>query len=546
MPNRSPLSKGRQAVADRLWRAAYEFLTRADADESLELDDVETLAATCFLLALDDESVDYWARAYQGHLDVGDQAQAARCAFWAGFQLFQGGGAARAGGWMARAQAAVESCGKDCVERGYVLTASGIQEVFQENPDEALALFDQAKEKGEQFADPTLMALCHLGQAHARILRGDYSEGVRLLDEVMVSVTSDDVAPTVTGLVYCATIVQCQELFEIQRAHEWTRALSRWCESQPDLVPFRGQCLVHRAELMQLKGDWSDAMREVHLARERLGDPPGQPAIGMAYYEQGELHRLRGEFTQAERAYQQAHQLGHPPQPGLSLLWSQQGRHEVAARALRRAIDECQVRNLRARLLAAYVETSIACDALDQAGKAVAELTATAEELGAPMLRAMSDHQSGALQLALGDYDQALTVLRHAWRGWQDLSAPYEAARVRVLMTRAYRELGEPDSASMELDAARVSFEQLGAAADLVTINKLSEPAAAPTSGSILTQRETEVIRLLATGATNREIAVELVISEKTVARHVSNIFTKVDLSSRAAATAYAYEHGLV
>jgi DNA-binding CsgD family transcriptional regulator len=196
--------------------------------------------------------------------------------------------------------------------------------------------------------------------------------------------------------------------------------------------------------------------------------------------------------------------------------------------------------------VAAYVETRIACDALDQAGKAVAELTATAEELGAPMLRAMSDHQSGALQLALGDHDQALTVLRHAWRGWQDLSAPYGAARVRVLMTRAYLELGEPDSASMELDAARVSFEQLGAAADLVTINKLSEPAAAPTSGSILTQRETEVIRLLATGATNREIAVELVISEKTVARHVSNIFTKVDLSSRAAATAYAYEHGLV
>lgn len=546
MPNHTPLAKGRQAVADRLWRAAYDHLTVADAEGPLELDDVEKLAETCYLLAMEDESVDLWARAYHEHLNREDHPGAARCGFWAAFQLFQAGEPARGGGWLGRAQSALEMCADDCVERGYVLTPVAIQEVHQGNPQAALPMFDQALVKGEQYSDPTLMALARLGQAHARILLGDFQTGLGLLDEVMVSVTADEVVPTVSGMAYCATIIQCTEVFEVRRAHEWTRALSRWCESQPDLVPFRGQCLVHRAELMQLKGDWSDAMREVQLAGEHLANPPGQPAIGMAYYEQGELYRLRGQFTQAEQAYQQANQYGHPPQPGLSLLWSLQGRHAVAAKALEHALGDCAVRHLRARLLAAYVEVTIAGDALEPAREGSSELSTIAKELDAPMVRAMSDHQAGALERALGNPDKALTLLRRAWRGWQDLGAPYEAARVRLLMARVYQELGEPDSASMELDAARVSFEQLGAAADVVAVKKLSEPDSIVAADTILTQRETEVIRLLASGATNREIALELVISEKTVARHVSNIYNKLDLSSRAAATAYAYENGLV
>ena len=545
MPLETPLAQGRQAVADRSWRAAYDLLTKADAETSLELHDVEALAATCFLLAIEDASIELWARAYHGHLDSGDYARAARCAFWAAFQLFQTNEPARGGGWLGRAQSALELCSQDCVERGYVLTPVAIQQVHQGNPEAALPMFDEALAKGEKFADPTLLVLARLGQAHAHILQGDYEKGLRLLDEVMVSVTSGEVAPTVSGLAYCATITQCQEVFDVRRAQEWTRVLSHWCESQPDLVPFRGQCLVHRAELMHLKGDWSDAMREVQLARDRLNDPPDQPAIGLAHYEQGELHRIRGEFTQAEQAYQRAHQVGHDPQPGLSLLWLQQGRHGVARSTIRRAVDACTVRNLRARLLTAYVETSIACGSLDEARHAADELATIAEVLGAPMVQAMSDQQLGAMQLALGDADASLALLRKAWAGWQSLGAPYEAARVRVLMAQAFRKLGEVDSARMEFDAAGISFQQLGAAADLLAIEKLVRPNEFA-HVTTLTGRELEVIRLLATGATNRDIAVDLVISEKTVARHVSNIYNKLDVSSRAAATAYVYENKLV
>lgn len=544
MPKQTLLAQGRQAISDRSWRAAHDFLTSADAETPLELDDVEQLAAACFLLALEDASVEIWARAYHGHLEAHDYPGASRCAFWAAFQLFQTGEPARGGGWLGRSQSALELCTEDCVERGYVLTPIAIQQVHQGNPEAALPMFDEALVKGKQFGDPTLLALARLGQAHARILLGEFDDGIRLLDEVMVSVTSDEVVPTVSGMAYCATIIQCQEVFDVHRAQEWTRVLSQWCESQPDLVPFRGQCLVHRAQLMQLKGDWSDAMREVQIARDRLGDPPGQPAIGLAYYEQGELHRVRGEFTQAERAYQQAHQVGHEPQPGLSLLWLKQGRHDVARSSIKRAVDECSVRNLRATLLAACVETNLACGSLDDARRAANELAEIAEELGAPMLRAMSDQQLGAVEQAIGEPDAALVRLRKAWAGWQSLDAPYEAARARVLMAQAFRELGELDSARMELDAARISFQQLGAAADLLAIDKFLNPDAS--QSTTLTPRELDVIRLLATGATNREIAVDLVISEKTVARHVSNLYNKLDVSSRAAATAYAYEHKLV
>jgi ATP/maltotriose-dependent transcriptional regulator MalT len=286
-------------------------------------------------------------------------------------------------------------------------------------------------------------------------------------------------------------------------------------------------------------------MREVQLARDRLGDPPGQSAIGLAYYEQGELHRMRGEFSQAEKAYQQAHQMGREPQPGLSLLWLHQGRHGVAASAIKRAVDECFVRNLRARLLTACVEASIACGSLDDAAQASAELAMISDELDAPMLHAMSDHQAGALQLAVGEADQALTLLRRAWRGWQDLEAPYEAARVRVLIGLSCRGLGDLDSAELELDAASQIFAQLGAAPDMIRLDALHDPSAAVDRHG-LTQRELEVLRLLVTGNTNHAIAAQLVVSDHTVRRHVQNIFAKLGVSSRAAATAFALQHDLL
>ena len=448
---------------------------------------------------------------------------------------------AQGSGWLARAQRIIEEGDFDCVERGWLLVPAAIQR-FDEDPTTAHATFGQAAEIGARFDDPDLVAMARNGQGWALIRLGQTAAGLRLLDEAMVAVTAGEVSPFVAGGVYCAAIEACQEIFDLRRVREWTAALTRWCESQPDMVPFRGQCLVYRAEIMRLHGDWPDAMEEVRWARERLS---GHPAVGMAYYQQGELHRLRGEFAGAEEAYRQANQWGHSPQPGLAELRLAQGDVAAAAAAIRRVVCEAQDRVARSRVLAAYVEIGLAVDDVDAARGAADELSHIAADFDAPLLKAVAARATGAVLFAEGDARAACETLRRAWTAWRELDAPYEAARVRVLIALACRTLGDEDTAGMELDAARVVFEQLGAAPDLARVDSLVRRA---TSGEPhgLTPRELQVLRLVADGRTNKAIAAELVLSERTVDRHVSNIFTKLGVSSRAAATAYAYEHGLV
>jgi DNA-binding CsgD family transcriptional regulator len=343
-------------------------------------------------------------------------------------------------------------------------------------------------------------------------------------------------------MIYCSVLSACSDLFDVGRAREWTQALTRWCESQPDMVPYRGECLVHRAEIISLRGVWPDALHEALLACERLSEPPGQPAFGAALYQVAELHRLRGELEQAEAAYRRAAEAGRSPYPGLALMRVAQGKRDDALAAMCRVLQEARSRRARSRVLSAAVEIMLACGDVGAARRAADELDALAAALATPFVRATAAQAIGAVMLAEGNSTAALASCRTAWTLWRELDVPYEAARSSVSIAQACRMLHDNDSAEIELEAARRTFQQLGARSDLARL----QPSRDARSASGLTARELQVLRLVATGRTNRAISDELGLSEKTVARHISNIFNKLDVSSRAGATAYAFEHHLI
>ena len=537
-------TRGREFFDQRAWGDAFTELSAADREVPLEPEDLGRLATAAYLVGRDEDSVELWERAHQEQLSAGDVAAAARCAGWIVFVLLNGGEFARAGGWLARARRLLDDGEHDdCAEQGHLLVPLALQHAVAGDWESARTISSQAAEIGERFEDVDLVALARNVQARALIAQGKTVDGMTLFDEVMVAVTADEVSEMVAGALYCSVIEACQEVFDLRRAQEWTAALTRWCDSQPDLVPFSGHCLVHRAEIMQLHGAWTDALDAAQRAGERLLSR-SQPAVGAAFYGQAELHRLRGEFAQADEAYRQASLWGREPQPGLAQLRLAQGQVDAAYTAIRRVVDEAQDRVTRSRLLPAAVEVMAAAGDVQAARAAADELSRIADELDAPLLRALAAHAEGAVLLLESDARAALGALRPAWAAWQELDVPYEAARIRVLIGLACRELGDEDSAEMEFDAARRVFHELGASTDLARAQGLSPYVAEPAGG--LSARELQVLRLVATGKTNRLIAADLFLSEKTVARHVSNIFTKLGLSSRSAATAYAYEHDLV
>jgi DNA-binding CsgD family transcriptional regulator len=543
MTSREALERGRESFARWAWADSYTYLSAADRETPLEGEDLERLAYAAYLTGRDADSEDVLTRAHQEFVSRGDHEGAARCAFWLAFEFLHGGDFARGGGWLARAQRVLADK-PECVVHGYLLMPAGVRRIMEGDATEANTLFCQAAAIGRRFGDADLIAMALHGSGRALIRLERVAEGVALLDEAMAAVTAGEVSPIAAGDIYCSVVEACHEIFDLRRAHEWTMALDRWCALQSDRVRFRGQCLVRRAEILQLHGAWPDAIEHAQRACECLAEPP-QRARGAAYYQWAELLRLRGEFAKAEAMYRQAGQSGRSPQPGLSLLRLAQGHVDVAASGIRNVLDETKDRRVRSRLLGPYIEIMLAARDHAAARAGADELSAIAAALDAPFLRALSRHAFGAILLAEGNARAALAILREATAAWDVIEAPYDGARTRVLIARACQQLGDRDGADMEGDAASQVFRHLGATPDLAHIDKASL-AQSPASASGLSARELEVLRCLVTGKTNRAIADELCISEKTVARHVSNIFNKLGLSSRAAATAYAYEHHLV
>jgi DNA-binding NarL/FixJ family response regulator len=539
------LERGRDFYARRAWGDAFDSLSRADEATPLETEDLELLATSASMVGRIDDYLTILERAHQAHLEANEGLPAARAAFRLGMALAIRGEMGPAGGWFGRAQRLIEREGRDCVEQGYLLLALAFRRQASGEYEAAYSAATEAAQTGERFGDTDLFAVAVHAQGLVRIKQGRVEEGLGLLDEAMVSVTAGEVSPMLTGVVYCGVIAGCEEAFDPRRAHEWTAALTRWCESQPQMVAFTGRCLAHRAGIMQRHGEWQEALAEAQLARERCEQAMNRAAAGDALYQQGELHRLQGKFAAAQDAYREASRYGREPQPGLALLRLVQREPDASAAAIRRALGETTEPLQRAVLLPAYAEIMLAVGDIEAARTARNELAETATGSERAMLSAIASQVRGAVDLADGDAQASLAALRHAVQVWKELAAPYEVARVRVLVAQAFRALGDDDTAALELEAARDVFEQLGAKPDLDRVDSLTR-LAAPDETHGLSARELEVLRLVAAGRTNREIASTLVVSEHTVARHVQNILTKLRVSSRTAAAAFAFEHDLV
>jgi len=519
----------------------YRLLSRADRERALSGEDLERLANSAYLLGKDDEYLSALERAHRAHADAGVNLRAVRCAFWLGLRLMFRGEAGRANGWLSRAQRMLECEGRECAEHGYLLLPSVNRELAASNPEAAYAAAERAAAIGDRFGEADLSVCARFLQGRVLIEQGQVARGLALLDEAMLAVSGAGVSPLVTGLAYCAVIDGCQQVYALGRAREWTSALAKWCDERPHMVAFTGVCMAHRAEIMQMHGAWDDAIREAERACERCAEVANREAAAAAYYQLAEVRRMRGEFGAAEDAYRAASQWGWEPQPGLALLRLAQGRVDAAAAAMRRVVRAAATPAKRARVLPAHVEVMLAADDLEEAHSTCRQLGDIARSFDSPELDAVAAQARGAIALAEGDAASAVGPLRDAWRAWQQAQAPYAAARVRMLLGLACRALGDEDGAKLELSAARAAFAELGAAPDLARIDSLGE-----SSSHGLTPRELQVLRLVAAGKTNKAIAAGLSLSEKTIDRHVSNIFAKLDVPSRAAATAYAYQHRLM
>jgi ATP/maltotriose-dependent transcriptional regulator MalT len=534
------IERARAAVARESWPEAYEAFGAVD-QSSLTPEDWQDLAETAWWLGKGDESLSARQRAYTGFAAAGDEASAGWSAGRLCIEHFLREEPAVGAGWLARAQRHAKTMG-DCVELGWVALLEATVARFSGDLDPAVTFVERATEFGRRFADRDLIGMALHTHGMILIDLGRVAEGVPMLDEAMTSVIAGELSNLYTGAVYCNVIEACLSIGDVARAAEWSVAAQSWADAMPPTSPYPGVCRINRATIATLRGEWSLAEAEATRAAEELSFNPSLHAL--ALYEMGDVRRRLGDLAGAEEAFERAHALGFEPQPGLALLRLAQGKVDAAMAALRVAASD-RTRNplTRTRLLWALAEAALAAGDLENARTTSHELNEAALDGDAPILAAAAATVAGSVRLAEADVPRALESLRRACGIWQELKLPYEAARARMLYGIALRTAGDEDDALLELRASLSTFERLGAAADAVKASDLLTPPTGLPNG--LTAREAEVLRLVAAGKTNRDIAVELVISEHTVARHLQNMFVKLGVSSRSAATAFAFEHGL-
>jgi DNA-binding NarL/FixJ family response regulator len=535
------LAQARDAYERREWAASYEALCRQEP-ESLRADDFARLAVAAHLLGRRNDSVQAMQRAYQVNVAAGHAAIAAFCAFWLAMILLEVGEDAVGSGWTARAERLLDGLDEEVAERGYLDFLHFMQALRRGRFDEAARWAAATIACGERFDEENLLVLGRCGQGRLMIMGGQVAEGLALLDEAMVGAGSDAVHPVVAGQAYCVMIEGCQEILDFGRAEQWTSELSRWCATQPDLVMFTGQCALHRGQLMRLRGAYAEALEEFERAVQRYQQINTPAAAGLAMGERGDVLRIRGDLSAAENAYAQAAGFGFDPQPGPALVWLARGRTSAAVAAAERLAAEPRPEPLLARLLPGLIEILLAAGRVEQAEPLVERLDRCAELLDTPAVRGLAGYAAASVALSGGDGRAALPRLRTALADFTVVGAAYEVARCHAQLGLAYRKLGDTASADLELSEAAAAFDRLGARPAYQEVTRLL----GSTAPGGLTSREVEVLRLVAAGSSNARIAADLVLSEKTVARHLSNIFGKLNVTSRTAAAAYAHEHHLV
>jgi DNA-binding CsgD family transcriptional regulator len=552
----SALDGARKAAEDRRWLDAYEALSQIDARSTLTAADLELLAIAAFLCGHREDCRQARLRAYQIYVNTGDFRRAARCAGTIGFDQLGIGEIAQAIGclpasmsscsaWVAHGSALLEH-EEDCAEHGFLLIPVAYEQLVMDgDPAGAANTAAKAAEVGRRFGDLDLLAFALSIRGRSILRSGRVLEGMTVLEESVTVASTDDISPPICGIVLSSAIDASEEAFDLGRFGEWTRAFTTWCEAQKGMVAFQSRSLAHRARLSQLQGRWDDALEDAMQASEPSTADADPAAAAAAMYRQGEVRRLRGELSAAEAAYDQASHLGVEPQPGLALLRLAQRDTKAAVASINRVLAESRDRLQRARMLPAAVEILLGSADLPGAAAAAAELVGIATDHDSPALEATAKQARGAVLLAEGDPLAALAALRQACRVWRYFGLTHEEARVRVQIARCCRILGDEDTAALEVNLARAIFTPLGARPDLALSGSIfAGPPAASTYG--LTSRELEVLRLLATGLTNRAIADELFVGVRTVDTHVSSVLTKLGVSSRSAATAFAYRRHLV
>ncbi|MBB2923218.1 LuxR family transcriptional regulator [Cellulomonas cellasea] len=535
------LAQARAAYERSDWTSALDVWSDIEPDE-MSADDLHDAGVAAHLLGRRDASIDFHHRGFVQHQHAGTAAGAMRCCFHLAMIFSAGGEASLAHGWTARADRILPDLADDAVERGYLSVLHMHRHLAAGHLPAACRAAAHATAVGRDCGDPDLLALGLCSQGRLTIYSGRIADGLALLDEAMAGLAAGEVAPVVFGDVYCTAIEGCQEIGDLGRVGQWTSSLHRWCLAHPGLVAFTGQCSIHRGQLMRVHGAWPEALEEYAHAIERYRLAGSVAAVGLAECERGDVLRQRGELDAAEAAYERSSAHGYDPQPGLALLWLARGADDAALAAVRRLVGEASDPVARCRYLPAAVDVLVAAGALDEAQVVVAQLDDVASLVGTEALRAFAAFASGTVELAAGDAAGALPYLRKARRSWARARSLYEGARVRLATGRALTAVGDIESARKELEAACATFRELGATPSVDEAERLLRPAGHPAG---LTGREVEVLRLVASGRSNAQIAAGLVLSEKTVARHLSNIFAKLHVGSRTAAAAYAFEHRL-